>query len=661
MTSRSINPSRQIIESLVNLFNSKKYEPLKKELENKLKEYPKSDLLWNMIGIIERISGNLKKAEKFSEKALSLNPNNLEACNNCAIASYQLGNVKKAVRNLKIGHSINKNFIPIINSLGNINFEIGNISESLKFFEQGLVLNPKNYLINYNYANVLKKNGQLDEAIKFYNKSINLNPDYIHSYINIATANLEKKNYLEASKIYEQIIKKDNKNIGAVYSYNFCKMHLADWNNLYEVNYEDNNLINSNNAIIPFQALISKDDPKFQNDISKQWEEVKLKNFLQKKITAIPRNKKIKIAYFSSDYFDHATMYLMSGLLRLHDKNKFKVYLMSYGRPKKSSILNQVKKYGNYFKDVSNLSNSDIVKLSRKLQFDIAIDLKGYTFDSKCEIFASRLAPIQISFLGYPGSTSKNFIDYLVADEVVIPEDQRKNYSEKIIFLTNSYQPNDNLRKISSMKTQKKDFDLNQNSIIFCCFNNTFKITSEEFTIWLKVLKKIDDSLLWLMDTNDIAKKNIINFTKKFGIDSQRIKFAKFLPQSEHLERLSHADLFLDTFNYNAHTTCSDALWAGVPVITKQGKQFSARVASSLLHSVDLKYLITHSNDEYYNLIIDLASDKKKLEKIKLNLIKNRSKLDLFNTSKYTSNFEKALKYIYEENKIGKKPKDIKI
>ena len=659
MTPKSINPTKQIIANLVNLHNSKNYDLLKKELVNKLKEYPKSDVLRNMSGIVETITGNLKNAEKLFEKAINLNPNNLDAHNNLAIVLYQLGYATKAISNLKKGHSINKNFIPIINSLGNINFEIGNISESLNFFKLGLTLNPDNYLMNYNYANVLNKDGQSDEAIKFYNKSINLNSDYINSYINIANAYIEKKKYLEASECYKQIITKDRNNIGAVISYNFCKMHLADWNDLYEVDYRNDNLINSKNVIIPFQALISKDDPKFQNDISKKWEEIKIKKFLQTKITTVPKNKKIKIAYFSSDYFDHATMYLISGLLRSHNKNNFEIYLMSYGRPKNSSILNQVKKYVNYFKDISKLSNDDIVKLSRKLQIDIAIDLKGYTFNSKCEIFASRLAPLQISFLGYPGSISKNFIDYLVADKVVIPEEQRNNYSEKIIFLPNSYQPNDNLRKVSNKKSHKKDFDLNQNSFVFCCFNNTFKITSKEFSIWLKVLKRIDNSLLWLMDTNDLAKKNLLNFTEEFGIDSQRIKFAKFLPQAKHLERLGHADLFLDTFYYNAHTTCSDALWAGVPVITKQGKQFSARVASSLLNSVDLNFLVAHNNDEYFKLIIDLSSDKSKLKKMKLNLIKNRSKLDLFNTQKYTLKFEKALKFVYEENKKGKKTKDI--
>ena len=661
MNSDSKNPARKKIENLVNLFNSKKYDLLKKELSNKLKEYPNSDILYNMSGIFEKITGNLSNAKKFFQKTLILNPNHLDAYNNLSIVLYELGNVAESISNLKKGLNINKNFVPIINSLGNINFETGNISESLKFFKQGIDLNPDNFLMNYNYANVLKKDGQLDEAIKFYKKSINLNSEYLNSYINIASTYLEKKEYIEASNIYQKIIDKDKKNIGAVFSYNFCKMHLADWGNLCEVNYNNDHINHSRNLIIPFQALISKDDPEFQNKVSKNWDEVKLKNYLKSNITAASKNKKIKIAYFSSDYFDHATMYLMSGLLRSHDKNSFEIYLMSYGKPKKSNILNKVKKYVNYFKDISLLSNGDIVKLSRELQFDIAIDLKGYTFDSKCEIFASRLAPIQLSFLGYPGSVSKNFIDYLIADKIVIPDQQRKHYSEKIIFLPNCYQPNDNLREISNLKSSKKDFDLDKNSTIFCCFNNTFKITPEEFTIWLNILKKIDNSLLWLIDTNDVAKTNIINFTKKFGVESERIKFAKFLPQAEHLERLRHADLFLDTFNYNAHTTCSDALWAGVPVVTKQGKQFSARVASSLLKSVDLKYLITNSNEEYSKLIIKLASDKSKLQEIKVHLTKNRSKFELFNTTKYTSSFEKALKHIYDESKKGKKPKDLKV
>ena len=231
---------------------------------------------------------------------------------------------------------------------------------------------------------------------------------------------------------------------------------------------------------------------------------------------------------------------------------------------------------------------------------------------------------MQISYLGYPGTTGAKFIDYIVADPIVIPEDKRHLYSEKIIYLPDTYQPTDSKRPISEKLMSRKDQGLPSNSFVFCCFNNNYKISAREFDIWMRVLTKAKGSVLWLLKSNKWSEYNLKKEAEKRGVSADRLIFADRLPQSEHLARHKLADLFLDTFNVNAHTTTSDALWAGLPVVTKTGEGFAARVASSLLNSIGLPELITKSEEQYETLILNLFENPKKLSKITEKLIKNR-------------------------------------
>ena len=286
-------------------------------------------------------------------------------------------------------------------------------------------------------------------------------------------------------------------------------------------------------------------------------------------------------------------------------------------------------------------------------------NLKGYTFNSRTKLFAYRLAPIQINYLGYPGTLGASFIDYMIADKILIPKEQRSNYSEKIIYLPNSYQPNDNKREISKKITTKNDFGLPNDSFVFCCFNTTYKITSEELNIWSSVLKKVQNSILWLIDTNEIAKKNLINNFQENNIDQKRIIFAKNFSHHEHLERIKHADLFLDTFNYNAGAVANDALWCGLPVLTHQGQSYVARMVSSLLTAIDMPELITTTGDDYEQCALDLATNSKKLKSIKAKLALNKDNTSLFKTELFTSNLETAYTEMYERYVNGEKPEHL--
>ena len=305
------------------------------------------------------------------------------------------------------------------------------------------------------------------------------------------------------------------------------------------------------------------------------------------------------------------------------------------------------------------MSDKNAIELIYDCKLHFAIDINGFTAKSRTEIFSARIAPVQINYLGYPSTMGSSFIDYIVADKILIDDQTRKNYLEKVIFMPNTYQPNDNQRPINKNKTSKDDHNLPENSFVICCFNNTYKISQDEFEIWINILEKINDGVLWLLDCENQTKKNLIEFTKKNKINSERLIFAKKINHYQHLERLQHADIFVDTFNYNAHTTCSDALWAGIPVVTKKGKQFASRVASSLLNAVGLQEMICNTKDEYENLILDLAINRKKIEKLKNKLNHNIKTKPLFNTKQYTSDFECSLEKILKNRLKGIEDKDI--
>jgi predicted O-linked N-acetylglucosamine transferase (SPINDLY family) len=294
------------------------------------------------------------------------------------------------------------------------------------------------------------------------------------------------------------------------------------------------------------------------------------------------------------------------------------------------------------FIDIGNQSDQGIASLAKCLEIDIAIDLKGFTTNARTGIFALRSAPIQVSYLGYPGTMGAPYIDYLIADPTFIPDEHQQHYTEKIAYLPDSYQVNDSHRQISERQFTRSEVGLPDAGFVFCCFNNNFKITPDVFDIWMQLLKRIDGSVLWLFEDNTQAKQNLLNEAIKRGITANQLVFAPRMDLPDHLARHRLADLFLDTFYCNAHTTASDALWADLPVLTCLGKTFAGRVATSLLNAIGLTELITHSHEEYQALAVELATRPEKLDSIKRLLAHNRITHPLFNAALFTRHIENA-------------------
>jgi predicted O-linked N-acetylglucosamine transferase (SPINDLY family) len=311
------------------------------------------------------------------------------------------------------------------------------------------------------------------------------------------------------------------------------------------------------------------------------------------------------------------------------------------------------------FIDTGALSDKDVALLARSLEIDIGVDLNGFTQGGRTNVFALRSAPIQVNYLGYPGTMGAGYIDYLVADSTLIPEGQQQHYTEKIAYLPDTYQVNDSKRLIAEKLFPKTECGLPEEGFIFCCFNNNFKFTPEIFDIWMRLLSRVEGSVLWLFEGNAAAAKNLRAEAQARGVTPERLVFAKRADLSEHLARHRLADLFLDTLPCNAHTTASDALWAGLPVLTCLGQTFAGRVAASLLNGVGLPELITRSLDEYEALALELATNPQKLLSLKQTLAANRSTRPLFDTALFTKHIESAYVSMWKRHRAGLAPEHI--
>ena len=630
---------------------NKKFD-IAKQLLNKATEIqPDNSDAHNNLGNVLKQIGEYQKAKSCYEKAIQIQPNNAPLHNNLGIVLEELGEHQKAKTRYEKAIQIQPSYLMALNNLGNLLKELGEYQNAKNCYEKTIQIQPSHVAAINNLGNVLGKLEEYKKAISCYDEAIKINPNYFLAHNNKGVILQKLRKFNESLKSYNSAFKiNPNYNflLGKVL---YLKSCICDWEYFDEnLNSLKDKLNNNLASSSPFSVTTLYDLPELQKKTADIW----VKNTYSNKnklgpISKYQTNKKIRIGYFSADFHDHATSLLIAHMLELHDKSKFELFGFSFGPDKKDEIRKRVSSSFDHFIDVRLKSDEDISKLSRSFKIDIAIDLKGFTTDDRFGIFLNRCAPIQVSYLGYPGTSGTNSIDYIIADKILIPKENQKFFSEKIIYLPNTYQPNDFTKKISKKIFKREEVGLPKDSFVFCCFCQNYKITPNIFDIWMKVLKKIEGSVLWLIKDSNEGVKNLKKEAEKRGVNPDKIIFAENMPISEHLARHKMADLFIDTFPCNAHTTCSDALWSGLPVITLMGQSFASRVSGSLLNAVDLNELITTTEKDYEDLIINVAKDSKKLKIIKNKLKNNRITQPLFNTKIYTNKIESAYKKIYEK------------
>ena len=546
------------------------------------------------------------------------------------------------------------------NVLGAATKGLGRTADAASAFKRVTELNPT-YADGFNNLGVtLKEQGKLDEAIAAYNKALSINPDNAEAYNNMGNALKYQGKLDDAIAAYNKAlsIKPDHADARAQCLHQLA--HICDWSAIEAARSHVTELGIIGKSVPPFAVLPLEDAPERHRLRSELYAQEKL---LRKPLPApakpSQKPERLRIGYFSADFHNHATMYLMAQIFERHDKKQFEVYAYSYGPDKQDEMRKKLVSAVDVFHDVRGMNDIQILELARAEGLDIAIDLKGFTQNRRLAPFAYGLAPVQISYLGYPGTLGADFIDYIVADPVVIPTANRLHYSEQVIYLPNTYQPTDNTRVISDKTITREDMRLPSNGFVFCCFNNNYKISPKEFDIWMRLLGGVESSVLWLLKANKWAEQNLKREAEARGISAERLIFAEIVPQAEHLARQKLADLFLDTFNCNAHTTTSDALWTGLPVVTKLGEGFAARVAGSLLTAIDLPELITENEEAYEALALTLATYLKRLGQIKSKLDRNRLTQPLFDSEMYTRHLEAGYQMAYERYFNGQERSDI--
>jgi len=501
-----------------------------------------------------------------------------------------------------------------------------------------------------------------DAASESLEKAIALKPDYAEAFRHRGDVLVGLKQYVAAIESYDRalVLKPDLPYLRG--GRRHTAMYICDWNDLeLDVDRLTAGIDDDAKVAPPFSVLAMLNSARLQHRAARIW--VHKHYPPEDSLPAIvphPAAEKIRLAYFSGDFRLHPVALLSAEFLEAHDRAKFEIIAFSFGPNTQDEVRMRLERAFDRFVDARDKSDEEVALLARSLNIDIAIDLAGHTGFSRTRVFALRAAPIQINYLGYPGTMGAEYMDYLIGDRVVIPEEQRRHYTEKIAYLPNSFLPHDSSRKIGTTVFTREDLGLPATGFIFCCFNNNHKITPETFDSWMRILGRVDHSVLWLSQNEPTAASNLRREAMRRGVDGGRLIFAdRMSSMSEHLARHRVADLFLDTLPYNAHATALDALWAGLPVLTCVGEGFASRVAASLLSAIELPELITTTRTQYENLAVDLALDPQHLGEIRQKLARNRLKAPLFDTKAFTRHLEAAYTKMHERYRADLPPEDI--
>jgi protein O-GlcNAc transferase len=507
-------------------------------------------------------------------------------------------------------------------------------------------------------ANVMR----MEAAIASFDRAIALKPDYAEAFRNRGDALVGLKQYVAAIASYDQaiILKPDFPYLRG--GRRHAAMYICDWGDLEsDVDRLTAGIDADAKVAPPFAVLALLNSARLQHRAARIWvrEQYPAENSLPA-ILPHPATNRIRLGYFSGDFHEHPVALLAAEFLEAHDRSRYEVIAFSFGPDTQDDVRKRLERAFDRFVDVRDKSDQEVALLARSLNIDIAVDLGGHTGYSRTRVFALRAAPIQINYLGYPGTMGAEYMDYLIGDRVVIPEEQRRHYTEKIVYLPNSYLPHDSSHAIASAVFTREDLGLPPTGFVFCCFNNNHKITPDTFDSWMRILRRVENSVLWLSQNDPTAASNLRREALRRGVDGGRLIFADRMSSlPEHLARQRVADLFLDTRPYNAHATALDALWAGLPVLTCVGEGFVSRVAASLLNAIELPELITVTPAQYENLAVQLAANPQHLQEIRQKLARNRLKTPLFDTKAFTRHLEAAYTKIHERYRANLPPEHI--
>lgn len=622
------------------------------------------------------------------EDRLALDPNHAQAHYFLGEVFQKLGRPHDAIAHYRKALEAQPDLVEACNNLGSIQFnELLNAEEAIAWYRKALALRPDIAEIHFNLGIVYKAQGSFEQAAACFRQALQLKADFAHAHCGLGDLMVEMGRPAEARAHYQRTVEikpdhaaawygiassliAERKDDGGLVDYFRRALELdpglftarglmvyhmlqrCDWTDLNEhvrvlrsAIYSVESAGKSKVAPLAFLALPGTTAAD-QKQCAERWVSYEYRMFpeLRGKMGFDfnrPRGDKIRIGYLSADFRNHPVSFLMAEVFELHDRNRFHVTAYSYGPDDGTPMRQRLKHAFDSFVEVEPESIEAVAKRIYADGTDILVDLTGHTQESRSAIMALRPAPVQVNYLGFPGTMGADFIDYMIADRFTVPPEMRKHYTEDIVWLPDCFQANDSRRPRPPAPTRQA-CGLPETGFVFCCFNQTFKILPEVFDVWCRLLQDVPGSILWLAATHPQAEANLRAEAQARGVDAARLVMAPLMYRDSHLARLQCADLFLDTLPFNAGTTCSDALWMGLPVVTCAGDAFAARMAGSLLTAIGAPELITYNLDDYFLLARDLALDAERCAAVRRKIEVNRDAAPLFDTRRFVTNLENA-------------------
>jgi predicted O-linked N-acetylglucosamine transferase (SPINDLY family) len=594
------------------------------------------------------------------DRVLGLEPDHAEALNRRGAALDRLKRHEEARASYEKALDIRPDYVAALINLGHMLLDQKKLEEALASYDKAIRINPKSADALVGRGCTLLALSRHDEALACYDQAIAVKPDFAIAFFERGVLFMQARQYDQALDNFRKALDMDPDHMFAAGHFVHSAMQICNWNDLSTHVQRVIAGVESGKCVaMPFVLLGISQSAYHQLRSAEIYVEKHVRTPARAPWHGTRyRHDRIRLAYISGDLRVHPVAILMAGLFERHDRSQFETFAISLRRSESDDMRRRLVGAFDQFIDVDRKSDQDVAGLLREMEIDIAVDLMGHTRESRPNIFAWRPAPIQVSYLGYAGSMGADFIDYVIADKLVLPLDQQVHYTEKIVHLPDCFLVNDSTRQVSPQVPSRAQAGLPERSLVFCCFNQSYKLSPAVFDVWMRLLGRIEGSVLWLSRFNDRAVVNLRDEARVRGVDPERLRFAARVPSlADHLARQKLADLFLDTFPYNAHSTASDALWAGVPVLTCAGATFAGRVAASLLHAVGLPELVACDLQEYEDLAFELAMNPVRLRAMRDKLETNPAGHPLFDTDRFRRHIEAAYRTMWEIWQRGEPPR----
>ena len=606
--------------------------------------------------------GRQKEALESYDKVLVIKPDYAEAHYNLGLSLWGLKRFEEALVSYDRALAIKPDYVEAQYNLGITLQDLTRLKEALASYDRVLAIRPDHVGALINRGNVLFDGNRFDEALASYDKALKIDPNNADA-LNGRGNGLNLKRFDEALASFDRALAVEPGHPGAFSGLADTARNLCDWQRTAKIADEIQTHVASRKSVIaPLVLLGYSDDAALQRECAKHYIDYRIPVRPPSLWDRSPhrRSGKIRIAYMSSDFRQHPVAFQVAELLERHDRSRFEWTGISLGHDDGSAIRARIIKAFDGFHDLRSQSDAEAANFLKDLELDILVDLNGHTQNSRFGILARRPAPVQVNYLGYAGTMGADFVDYVIADKFILPMEQQRFFAEKIVHLPDCYLVNDSTRPIGMTPT-RAEAGLPDQGFVFCCFNNVWKITAPIFDVWMRLLQAVPGSMLWLKDGNDGVKANLRREAAARGVDPQRLVFAARLALDMHLARHRLADLFLDTFPYNAHTTASDALWSGLPVVTCAGESFVSRVAASQLHAIGLPELVADNLEGYEALAFKLARDETLLQSLRRRLEDNRLNAPLFDTDRFRRHMEAAYTTMWKASQRGAPPESFSV